>query len=128
MADFDKTPQSMEEVMHPGADSQRALSGFPKSPEGWTKAEGEKAAQLEGLTLSDDHWEVVKSLHDFFARHEERVNSRELHDALEEKYHAQGGIRYLYTLFPGGPVSQGCRIAGLEAPAGAKDTGFGSVS
>ena len=56
------------------------------------------------------------------------VNLRELHDALDEKFHRQGGIRHLYRLFPGGPVAQGCRIAGLKAPAGATDKGFGSVA
>lgn len=52
---------------------------------------------------------------------------RELHDALDEKFHWKGGIGYLYRLFPGGPIAQGCRIAGLRAPAGAVDRGFGSV-
>jgi len=47
---------------------------------------------------------------------------------LGEKFHRQGGIRHLYQLFPGGPVAQGCRIAGLKAPAGATDKGFGSVA
>ncbi|MDH5470718.1 MAG: TusE/DsrC/DsvC family sulfur relay protein, partial [Gammaproteobacteria bacterium] len=28
---------------------------------------------------------------------------------------------------PGGPIAQGCRIAGLVPPAGSKDSGFGSV-
>jgi hypothetical protein len=31
-------------------------------------------------------------------------------------------------LFSGGPVAQGCRLAGLNAPAGAVDRGFGSVA
>jgi tRNA 2-thiouridine synthesizing protein E len=37
-------------------------------------------------------------------------------------------MKYLYTLFPGGPIVQGCRLAGLKAPAGATDRGFGSVA
>jgi tRNA 2-thiouridine synthesizing protein E len=53
---------------------------------------------------------------------------RELQDALEEKFHHKGGMKYLFTLFPGGPVAQGCRLAGLKAPAGATDRGFGSVA
>src|SRR5574341_927751 len=48
--------------------------------------------------------------------------------ALDEKFHRQGGIRRLYLLFPGGPVAQGCPLAGLKAPAGATDRGFGSVA
>ena len=49
---------------------------------------------------------------------------RELHDALDVNFHGKGDIRYLYQIFPGGPVAQGCRIAGLKAPAGATDKSF----
>jgi tRNA 2-thiouridine synthesizing protein E len=55
------------------------------------------------------------------------MNMRELHDALDEKFHPQGGMKYLYKLFPGGPVAQGCRLAGIDVPAGAVDKSFGSV-
>jgi tRNA 2-thiouridine synthesizing protein E len=37
-------------------------------------------------------------------------------------------MKYLYTLLPGGPIAQGCRLAGLKPPAGAVDQGFGSVA
>lgn len=64
----------------------------------------------------------------FYAHHElPNANVRELHDALDEEFHAEGGIRYLYTLFPKGPLAQGCLIAGLPVPAGAQDQGFGSA-
>jgi len=53
---------------------------------------------------------------------------RELHDALEERFHARGGLKRLYQLFPGGPLAQGCRLAGLKAPFLATDHGFGSVA
>jgi len=56
-----------------------------------------------------------------------RINARELHDALEERFHSRGGMKFLYDLFPGGPVTQGCRLAGLEPPAGSHEEGFGSV-
>ena len=70
---------------------------------------------------------AVRGLHEFYARHSDGLRVRELIDALEERFHARGGKRFLYQLFPGGPVAQGCRIAGLEPPAGAVDPGFGSV-
>jgi tRNA 2-thiouridine synthesizing protein E len=102
---------------------------FPHAPPGWTHDEARRRAQAEGLAVGDDHWEAVRALQEYFARHARApaINERELHDALDEKFHGQGGIRYLYQLFPGGPVAQGCRIAGLQAPAGAVDKGFGSV-
>ncbi len=103
--------------------------GFPHAPAGWSVAEAEQAASGEGLQTDDGHWEAVRALQEYFARHADgpAFNARELHDALEEKFHARGGMKYLYRLFPGGPVTQGCRLAGLEAPAGSVDRGFGSV-
>jgi tRNA 2-thiouridine synthesizing protein E len=106
-----------------------AVPGFPHAPAGWTRAEAASAAQADGLEPAESHWEAVRALQEYFARHDDipSINSRELHDALEEHFHSLGGMRYLYKLFPGGPVMQGCRIAGLQAPAGSADRGFGSV-
>jgi len=102
---------------------------FRHAPAEWTPAVAQEVARTENLVLSDDHWEVVRGLQEFYARHEEApVALTELHDALEEKFHHKGGIRYLYTLLPGGPIAQGCRLAGLSAPGGATDRGFGSVA
>lgn len=101
---------------------------FPHAPPDWTPDIALKQAKEEGLELADDHWAAVAALHEYFVRHEDSpINLRELHDALGEKFHRKGGVRYLYQLFPGGPVAQGCRVAGLKAPAGAIDLGFGSV-
>lgn len=101
---------------------------FPHAPDGWTTAHAVNTAKQEGLKLGEDHWEAMRALQEYFARHEDTaVNPRELHDALDERFHGKGGIKYLYLLFPGGPVAQGCRLAGLKAPAGAVDKGFGSV-
>lgn len=102
---------------------------FPHSPEGWNAESAARIARAEGLEIGDDHLEAIRALQEFWARHAETsVNLRELHDALDEKFHRKGGMKFLYTLFPGGPVAQGCRLAGLKAPAGAIDKGFGSVA
>ena len=108
--------------------TSQATADFPHAPAGWSVTEVTSTAASEGLELGRDHWEVVHALQEYFARHESQaINTRELHDALDERFHTQGGLKYLYTLFPGGPVAQGCRIAGLEPPAGSLDEGFGSV-
>lgn len=102
---------------------------FPQAPAGWTRQAALDAAGREGLTLTPAHWEAIGALQLFWARHGgEAIKLREVHDALEEKFHGAGGLRYLYELFPGGPIAQGCRLAGLEPPAGAVDRGFGSVA
>jgi tRNA 2-thiouridine synthesizing protein E len=104
---------------------------FPHAPLDWTRDKAEQLAAEEELKLTDEHWQAVRALQEFFARHEEEprpINMRELHDALDELFHPQGGIRHLYMLFPGGPIAQGCRVAGLTAPFIATDTSFGSVA
>ena len=119
--------ESMAEIMNP-SNASASDPDFPQAPRDWSRAEAEKLAGDEGLELSADHWEVVRALQQYFGRHEGRAGKvRELHDALDEHFHAKGGIRYLYEILPGGPVAQGCRLAGLKAPPDAADPSFGSV-
>lgn len=102
---------------------------FPHAPLGWSRMEAEELARAEGLKMTELHWMALRALQDFYAHQEgEHVNLRELHDALDERFHHQGGIRRLYGLFPGGPVAQGCRLAGLKPPTHARDMSFGSVA
>ena len=103
-------------------------AGFPQAPDDWQPGEAERIAAEEGLELGPDHWRLLRCLQEYFSRHEEtEVSIRELKDALDEAFHAEGGNRYLHQLFPGGPVAQGCRLAGLPVPPGAIDKSFGSV-
>ena len=118
----------MDEIIGGGSGADKNPL-FPHAPAGWTRALAVECARREGLELGEEHLEALRALQEYYARHEATaVNLRELHDALDEKFHRQGGIRQLYQLFPGGPVAQGCRIAGLKAPTGAVDKGFGSVA
>jgi tRNA 2-thiouridine synthesizing protein E len=118
----------MDEIIGGGSGADKNPL-FPHAPAGWTPALAVESARQEGVELGEEHWDALRALQEYHARHAATaVNLRELHDALDEKFHRQGGIRHLYRLFPGGPVAQGCRIAGLKAPAGAIDKGFGSVA
>jgi len=101
---------------------------FPHAPDGWTQNAAKSKAADEGLAVSTDLWDALRALQEFYSRHDgARINAREIHDALEEYFHSRGGMKFLYELLPGGPVAQGCRLAGLEAPAGSADQSFGSV-
>jgi tRNA 2-thiouridine synthesizing protein E len=101
---------------------------FPFAPDAWEQGDAEKIAADEGIEMSPDHWLMLRCLQEYFAKHEEsELKIRELKDALDEAFHQKGGIKYLHRLFPGGPIAQGCRLAGLPVPAGAVDKSFGSV-
>ena len=120
-------PSLIDAIRQGGGDAP-AEPDFPHAPPDWTKQTAADIARQEGLVLRTDHWGTIRALQEYFAKHEDvAVNVHELHDALDEKFHHEGGMRYLYQLFPAGPVAQGCRLAGLKAPAGVVDRGFGSV-
>lgn len=103
-------------------------SRFPFAPADWHQGDAVALARGEGLKLGPDHFELLAALQAYFAGHDKPdLNMRELHDALNERFHARGGMKYLYRLFPGGPVAQGCRLAGLPVPPGAVNPSFGSV-
>ena len=123
-------------MMHTSSDinqltrEQHTDPDFPYAPFDWTRDEALKIAREEKLELTEDHWEAVRALQNYYAHHEDDtvINMRDLHDALDECFHQKGGLKYLYTLFPSGPIAQSCRIAGLKAPFLATDRGFGSVA
>jgi len=103
---------------------------FPHAPLDWTREAAMATAREEGLALTEVHWEAIRAMQRYYARHADdtTLTLRELHDALEEHFHHQGGLKYLYTLFPGGPIVQISRLGGLVAPANAIDRSFGSVA
>ena len=100
---------------------------FPNAPKDWDTRTAEIIAREENIELTEDHWELIRALQEYYKK-VQFPNLRQVKDALEEKFHAQGGLKYLHKLMPGGPVAQGCKLAGLQVPAGAVDKSFGSVA
>jgi TusE/DsrC/DsvC family sulfur relay protein len=122
-----KMSHATENFIRPGYETL-PIPDFPNAPSDWSRETAEELARTESLTLTEDYWQVVRALQDLYARSEEpTMRARELHDALGERFHDKGGIKYLYKLFPKGPVAQGCLLAGLEPPPGSQDQGFGSA-
>lgn len=116
-----------QDFVRPGFETQ-PIPGFPHAPSDWSREQAEEVAQTEGLELTEAHWEVVRALQELCTQNAEpALNARDLHDALDEHFHAEGGIKYLYQLFPEGPLAQGCLLAGVEPPGGTRDQGMGSA-
>jgi tRNA 2-thiouridine synthesizing protein E len=104
-----------------------SLESFPNAPHNWDLNQAEETAKADGLKLSEDHLELIRALQEYYGK-VEFPHMRQIKDALEEKFHSRGGMKYLYQMIPGGPVAEGCRLAGLNIPAGAVDKSFGSVA
>jgi tRNA 2-thiouridine synthesizing protein E len=92
--------------------------------EPWSPAAARKRADEEGITLGEEHWLVLYHLRERFGEQGRARSAREVLHELERNF---GGRKHLYALFPGGPVSQASRIAGLPLPPYSSDPSFGSV-
>jgi len=93
----------------------------------WSPLHAQHQAKAEGIYLSDEHWEVI-----YYLRERYRINggartARNVLKELEEQFGEGNGRRHLYELFPGGPVSQASRLAGLPLPPYSSDPSFGTV-
>ena len=105
----------------------QSIDSFPNAPAGWTPEQASKIAQEENIELTDDHWQLIIALQEYYTK-VEVPKLRQVKDALNEKFHSKGGVKYLHQVIPGGPIAGGCKLAGLEVPAGAVDKSFGSVA
>ena len=93
----------------------------------WSEAQARKIASEAGIELTDAHLQVVQSLREHYREHGPTESGRQLSEMLYDTFASEGGKKYLYNLFPRGPVRQGMLIAGLPAPAHTEDAGFGTT-
>jgi len=85
----------------------------------WEPAVAEVMAKDGGLELSDDHWEIINFLREYYEEYQIAPAVRVLTKAVGKKLGKEkGNSKYLYELFPYGPGKQACKLAGLPKPTG----------
>ena len=85
----------------------------------WTEDLAGIIAKEESLEMSDEHWEVVNFLREYYSEYQIAPAVRVLVKAIGKKLGPdKGNNKYLYELFPYGPAKQACKIAGLPKPTG----------
>ena len=83
----------------------------------WSEPLAVVIAENEGISLSPEHWEVVRFVRDFYLEFNTSPAIRMLVKAMANKFgEEKGNSRYLYRLFPKGPAKQATKIAGLPKP------------
>jgi tRNA 2-thiouridine synthesizing protein E len=85
----------------------------------------DRAAQL-GLELNDAQWDVIYFVLDFYEVCDDCENARKLADMLQDEFTPQGGRKYLYQLFPNGPLSTIHELADLPSLGHESDKSFGT--
>ncbi len=85
----------------------------------WNEDIGKAIAVTENVDMSENHWEVVNFLRDYYNEYQIAPAVRVLTKAIGKQLGAdKGNSKYLYELFPYGPAKQACKIAGLPKPTG----------
>ena len=89
-------------------------NGFLTNHEDWSEDLAKHIAEVEGVALSDKHWDIIKYLRDeYFNDNQTQPNTRTIVKAMSEKWGENLGQKDVYMLFPKDPSKQGGRIAGL---------------
>jgi tRNA 2-thiouridine synthesizing protein E len=93
--------------------------GFLINLSDWNPDVAAELAKGESIEMTDQHWEVVNFLREYYDEYQIAPAVRVLTKAIGKKLGPdKGNSKYLYDLFPYGPGKQACKIAGLPKPTG----------
>ncbi|MBK1727069.1 TusE/DsrC/DsvC family sulfur relay protein [Halorhodospira neutriphila] len=85
----------------------------------WSPEVAELMAQEDGQELTEQHWEVINFLREYYDEYQIAPAVRVLTKQIGKRLGPEkGNSKYLYELFPYGPAKQACRYAGLPKPTG----------
>ncbi len=89
--------------------------GYLLQLDDWSEDFARARAKVEGLALTEDHWEVIRFLRSYFEEHRVQAQVRVMIWHFAQAWGTErGNNHHLHTLFPvGGPQKQGNRLAGL---------------
>lgn len=91
--------------------------GFLLDWQQWDESIAVQVAAAEGVNLTDDHWEILSLLREYYETYGASPANRALVNFVKKKLGpAKGNSIYLLSLFPTSPARIGSRIAGLPKP------------
>jgi TusE/DsrC/DsvC family sulfur relay protein len=94
--------------------------GYILDMDAWSEGFARAQAAKEGLVLSDEHWQVIRFIREFYEAHNVQAQVRDMVKHFREAWGPEkGNSRYLHDIFPmGGPQKQGNRVAGVRKTKG----------
>ncbi len=92
--------------------------GFLRNLDDWDEDVASELAALDAIILTEDHWEVIRLIREYYVRYNLAPANRVMVNAVRERYGAEKGSSiYLMKLFTGKPAKVLARISGLPKPA-----------
>jgi len=93
--------------------------GYLENLSDWSTEVAEVMAAQDNQELTDQHWEVINFLREYYDEYQIAPAVRVLTKQIGKRLGPEkGNSKYLYELFPYGPAKQACRYAGLPKPTG----------
>ena len=91
--------------------------GFLKNIDDWNHSTATQLAASDGITLTEDHCEVINLVREYYKTYLLFPANRVLVSKIRELYGAEkGNSIYLMRLFNGKPARHIAKIAGLPKP------------
>ncbi|PKM13763.1 MAG: sulfurtransferase TusE [Gammaproteobacteria bacterium HGW-Gammaproteobacteria-3] len=91
--------------------------GFLIDKAQWDETVAGALAAVDGIELTEQHWEVLRFIRDYYQRYKHLPNARMFAKAIAGQLgEDKGNSRYLHKLFPKGPLKYACKLAGLPKP------------
>jgi TusE/DsrC/DsvC family sulfur relay protein len=88
--------------------------GYLVDPSEWSEQIAEEFAKAERITLTDEHWEIIRFMRDYWEQHHV---APDVSWTMKFTKKTMGAPRNrLFELFPYGYPQQACRIAGMKKP------------
>lgn len=89
-------------------------NGYLVNYQDWTEEVAHKLAEIEGIALTDKHWDLINHLRDeYINNNQNQPMERILLKDMGKKWGSKPTSKDLYALFPRAPTKQGTKIAGL---------------
>ena len=83
----------------------------------WNPDIGQQLADADNFVLTAEHWQIIKLMREIYTETATSPPMRLFIKAIKLNINAEiANSRYLYRLFPDGPVRLACKYAGLPKP------------
>ena len=92
---------------------EKTENGYLVDANDWTKEIAEEIFAEEGITPTEEHWDVIEYMRDQVLNEGQEPNERGIMKAMGKKWGKKVNSKYMYDLFPLMPSKQGLKIGGL---------------
>ena len=97
------------------------VQGFLKQRLLWTEPLGVYMASIDGVELTDEHWEVIHYFREYYENYNIPPPMRMVMRVFKKAFgDEKANSRYLLSLFPEGPTKAASKYGGLPKPKNCK--------